>query len=88
MQYLKSNDMSEYKKMLQGAKGERLKFLIDRTDKYIEGISGLLEKRRGVEDGSEGGEKGYYERAHGRKEEVRHSQEMGIFYEAMASIVA
>ncbi|GMH82355.1 hypothetical protein TrST_g12559 [Triparma strigata] len=82
MQHLKNNDIEEYKKMLEGKKGERLSYLIEKTDKYIKNISGLLEKQRSSpasasdppspskssKSNSKSSE--YYSRAHSRTEEI------------------
>jgi len=70
---LKANDMNAYSKLLDETKNERLKFLMDKTEKHFSQIStSLLENRN--KDGSvaaSGGTASYYASAHLKTEEVR-----------------
>ena len=70
---LKANDMDAYSKLLEETKNERLKFLMDKTEKHFSQIStSLLEHRN--KDGSvasAGGTASYYASAHLKTEEVR-----------------
>jgi hypothetical protein len=70
---LKANDMDAYSKLLEETKNERLKFLMDKTEKHFSQIStSLLEHRN--KDGSvasTGGTASYYASAHLTTEEVR-----------------
>jgi ATP-dependent helicase STH1/SNF2 len=73
---LKANDMTAYSKLLEETKNERLKFLLDRTEKHFSQISSLLENRKEGSAALEtpgGGAKptSYYATAHSRTEEVR-----------------
>jgi ATP-dependent helicase STH1/SNF2 len=70
---LKANDMDAYSKLLEETKNERLKFLMDKTEKHFSQIStSLLQERN--KDGSvasTGGTASYYASAHLKQEEVR-----------------
>lgn len=70
---LKANDMDAYSKLLEETKNERLKFLMDKTERHFSQIStSLLQSRN--QDGGEaanGGAASYYASAHLETEEVR-----------------
>jgi uncharacterized protein (UPF0303 family) len=70
---LKANDMDAYSKLLEETKNDRLKFLMDKTERHFSQIStSLLETRN--KDGSvasSGGTSSYYASAHLKQEEVR-----------------
>lgn len=70
---LKANDMDAYSKLLEETKNERLKFLMDKTERHFSQIStSLLQERN--KDGSvssSGGTASYYASAHLKTEEVR-----------------
>ena len=70
---LKANDMDAYSKLLEETKNDRLKFLMDKTEKHFSQIStSLLQERN--QDGSvssSGGAASYYASAHLKTEEVR-----------------
>ena len=70
---LKANDMDAYSKLLEETKNERLKFLMDKTEKHFSQIStSLLQERN--KDGTvaaTGGAASYYASAHLKTEEVR-----------------
>jgi hypothetical protein len=74
---LKANDMTAYSKLLEETRNERLKYLLEKTEKHFDEISNLLQQRS-VEHG-EGitlsklgaGATSYYASAHTRTEEVR-----------------
>jgi ATP-dependent helicase STH1/SNF2 len=76
---LKANDMTAYSKLLEETKNERLKFLLEKTEKHFSQISTLLEKRKDdstpeAASGAAGGPgkaTSYYATAHSRTEEVR-----------------
>jgi hypothetical protein len=80
---LKANDMTAYSQLLEETKNDRLKFLLEKTEKHFSQISTLLQQRGTEEDAEEGGaslvttrtsESGgssYYASAHFRTEEVR-----------------
>ena len=78
---LKANDMEAYSVLVQETRNDRLKFLLNKTDEYIDQISGLLKDQQVDEtrlksfekenDGSiDAGQASYYETAHVRQEEV------------------
>lgn len=70
---LKANDMDAYSKLLEETKNDRLKFLMDKTERHFSQIStSLLQERN--KDGSvssNGGTASYYASAHLKTEEVR-----------------
>ena len=45
---LKANDMRAYSSLLEETKNERLKFLLSKTDEYINQVSNLLSEQRAV----------------------------------------
>ena len=70
---LKANDMDAYSKLLEETKNERLKFLMDKTERHFSQISTSLLQARN-KDGSVqsvGGTASYYASAHLKSEEVR-----------------
>ena len=70
---LKANDMDAYSKLLEETKNDRLKFLMDKTEKHFSQISTSLLQHRN-KDGSvasTGGTASYYASAHLKTEEVR-----------------
>lgn len=70
---LKANDMDAYSKLLEETKNDRLKFLMDKTEKHFSQISTSLLQHRN-KDGSvasTGGTSSYYASAHLKTEEVR-----------------
>ena len=76
---LKANDMDAYSKLLEETKNDRLKFLMDKTEKHFSQIStSLLQERN--KDGSvasTGGAASYYASAHLKTEEVRQPSILG-----------
>jgi hypothetical protein len=72
---LKANDMTAYSKLLEETKNDRLKYLLDKTEKHFTEISSLLQKRVDGEhaelDASKEKPSSYYATAHMRTEEVR-----------------
>jgi SNF2 family DNA or RNA helicase len=76
---LKANDMDAYSKLLEETKNERLKFLMDKTEKHFSQIStSLLQERN--KDGTvaaTGGAASYYASAHLKTEEVRQPSILG-----------
>lgn len=74
---LRANDMTAYSKLLEETKNDRLKYLLDKTEKHFTQISTLLQNRN--DDGqavvqqttAEGGTASYYSSAHVHNEEVR-----------------
>lgn len=75
---LKANDMHAYSKLLEDTRNERLKFLLEKTEKHFSEISNLLQERNQAEGGSGEGTgqapaaaTSYYASAHTRTEEVR-----------------
>jgi hypothetical protein len=82
---LKSNDMEAYSALVQETRNDRLKFLLDKTDQYIDQISGLLKDQQDGEDSKEATEvveigslahlaapiSNYYDTAHVKQEEVK-----------------
>ena len=70
---LKANDMDAYSKLLEETKNERLKFLMDKTEKHFSQISTSLlqERNRDGSVASTGGTASYYASAHLKTEEVR-----------------
>jgi ATP-dependent helicase STH1/SNF2 len=75
---LKANDMAAYTKLLEETRNDRLKFLLEKTEKHFSEISTLLYQRssQGEGGGSAGGKQGaaatsYYATAHTRTEDVR-----------------
>ncbi|KAL3940357.1 MAG: hypothetical protein SGARI_000993, partial [Bacillariaceae sp.] len=71
---LKANDMDAYSKLLEETKNERLKFLMDKTEKHFSQISSTLNQERSGDaeaDAPGGGAASYYASAHLRTEEVR-----------------
>jgi len=57
---LKSSDIESYSKLLDAKKNERLKFLMETTDKYLEQITELLDAERGVATPKGGKKTDYY----------------------------
>lgn len=74
---LKANDMTAYSKLLEETKNDRLKFLLDKTEKHFTQISSTLLQKRSSEDGpvtnstSSTDPSSYYASAHMHSEEVR-----------------
>jgi len=70
---LKANDMDAYSKLLEETKNERLKFLMDKTERHFSQISSSLLQSRNQDEGdtSSGGAASYYASAHLKTEEVR-----------------
>ena len=75
MAALKANDMTAYSKLLEDTRNDRLKYLLEKTEKQFNKISSLLQNRSS--DGNEstapasGGASSYYATAHMKTEEVR-----------------
>jgi len=70
---LRANDMEAYTALLEETKNDRLKFLLGKTDEYIDQISGLLSRERGesTKFSSPASSKGsYYASAHVKSEEI------------------
>ena len=71
---LKANDMEAYTALLEETKNERLKFLLGKTDEYIDQISSLLSQERCERTKSISTQAtskvSYYATAHTRSEEV------------------
>ncbi|KAL3921856.1 MAG: hypothetical protein SGARI_006581, partial [Bacillariaceae sp.] len=70
---LKANDMDAYSKLLEETKNDRLKFLMDKTEKHFSQISSSLNQERSGEDAAAapgGGAATYYASAHLRTEEI------------------
>jgi acetoin utilization deacetylase AcuC-like enzyme len=57
LQALKENDMDAYMKLVQETKNDRLHFLLNQTDSYLETINRMVQDQRtaGEEDEEEGG---------------------------------
>eukprot|EP00977_Amphora_coffeiformis_P001774 scaffold353_cov185-Amphora_coffeaeformis.AAC.2 len=74
---LRANDMTAYSKLLEDTKNDRLKYLLDMTDKHFTQISTLLQQRSdengksGDSTAAENGTSSYYASAHVHSEEVR-----------------
>ena len=74
---LKANDMRAYSALLEETKNERLKFLLSKTDDYINQVSALLSEQRAEETGYDtamdrrSSEGSYFLSAHVKKEQVR-----------------
>ena len=74
---LRANDMTAYSKLLEETKNDRLKYLLDKTEKHFTQISSLLQKRSaeeghsGTSKNTNGGTASYYASAHVHNEEVR-----------------
>lgn len=71
---LKANDMTAYARLLEETRNERLKFLLEKTEKHFTKISELLQKRsseEGLSHHTANGTTSYYSSAHQRNEEVR-----------------
>jgi len=49
---LKNNDMEAYSVLVQETRNDRLKFLLNKTDEYIDQISGLLKDQQTDENGA------------------------------------
>ena len=83
LQALKENDMEAYAKLVQETKNQRLRFLLEETDKYLHIVGQMIEAHRGnVDDPSSIGAgpsvvqgeyvgKRYLSSAHRQKEAVR-----------------
>ncbi|GMI21943.1 hypothetical protein TeGR_g9746, partial [Tetraparma gracilis] len=74
---LRSSDIESYSKLREAKKTERMRFLMETTDRYLEQISALLDAERGAAPaavaapaGGGGGNPSYYGRAHKRREEI------------------
>jgi len=70
---LKANDMDAYSKLLEETKNDRLKFLMDKTERHFSQISTSLSETR-TNDGSvesTGGTASYYASAHLKTEEIQ-----------------
>ena len=69
---LRANDMTAYSKLLEETRNDRLKFLLEKTEKHFTQISSLLQKRSSTEEtSSSNGGSSYYATAHMKTEEVR-----------------
>jgi len=69
---LKANDMTAYSKLLEETKNDRLKFLLDKTEKHFTQISSLLQERSSdFGSSATAGNTSYYASAHMKTEEVR-----------------
>lgn len=70
---LKANDMTAYSQLLEETKNDRLKFLLNQTEKHFSKISSLLQARTSEDHGSASAAPGasYYASAHLKTEEVR-----------------
>ena len=73
---LRANDMTAYSKLLEETKNDRLKYLLDKTEKHFTQISTLLQKRsadegQAAKTAEGGGTTSYYSSAHVHSEEVR-----------------
>ena len=73
MAALKANDMTAYSKLLEETRNDRLKFLLEKTEKHFTQISTLLQQRVGDDDTTpaSGATSSYYASAHMKTEEVR-----------------
>ena len=71
MAALRANDMTAYSKLLEETKNDRLRFLLDKTEKHFEQISSLMLQKRSAEDGVSTSASSYYATAHMKTEEVR-----------------
>jgi ATP-dependent helicase STH1/SNF2 len=84
VEMLKTTDLESYSKLLDAKKNERLKFLMETTNKYLDEISALLDNDRNTKNEQDGvvevhasdtpvdenGEKDYYASAHKKREEI------------------
>jgi ATP-dependent helicase STH1/SNF2 len=74
---LKANDMTAYSQLLEETKNERLKYLLEKTERHFTEISSLLQNQRSVDKGGSSSPKAdksgssYYSSAHSLMEEVR-----------------
>jgi len=74
---LKANDMRAYSALLEETKNERLKFLLSKTDEFINEVSNLLSEQRAEETGYDTAldrrstEGSYFLSAHVKREQVR-----------------
>lgn len=74
---LKANDMTAYSKLLEETRNDRLKYLLEKTEKHFSEISALLQERSGDGPMRHGGgaapaaATSYYASAHKHSEEVR-----------------
>jgi hypothetical protein len=70
---LKANDMTAYSKLLEDTKNDRLKFLLNQTEKHFSHISTLLQARTAEDPSAAVAASGtsYYASAHLKTEEVR-----------------
>jgi hypothetical protein len=73
---LKANDMTAYSKLLEETKNERLKYLLDKTERHFSQISSLLQNQRVANGGPDSATNtaatsSYYSTAHSFTEEVR-----------------
>jgi HSA len=70
---LKANDMKAYSKLLEETRNDRLKYLLEKTEKHFDEISNLLQERSGetAASSTEAHSSSYYATAHKYSEEVR-----------------
>ena len=71
---LKANDMTAYSRLLEETRNDRLKYLLEKTEKHFEEISALLQERSGdgpVRGAAPAAATSYYASAHKHSEEVR-----------------
>lgn len=71
---LKANDMTAYSKLLEETRNDRLKYLLEKTEKHFEEITALLQERSGsgpVRGAAPAAASSYYASAHKHSEEVR-----------------
>ena len=74
---LRANDMTAYSQLLEETKNDRLRFLLDKTEKHFTQISSLLQQRVGDDTSAAAAANGqqqpksYYATAHSKTEEVR-----------------
>lgn len=76
---LKANDMAAYSKLLEETRNDRLKYLLEKTERHFDEISSLLQQRSDEQSGSIGRPNSnnnkvatsYYATAHSQNEEVR-----------------
>ena len=69
---LRANDMTAYSKLLEETRNDRLKFLLEKTERHFSQISSLLQRRSSGDDSTaSAGGASYYATAHMKTEEVR-----------------
>ena len=70
---LRANDMNAYSKLLEETRNDRLKYLLEKTERHFSEISALLQERKPSDHGAgaNGPSTSYYATAHAQTEEVR-----------------